>query len=1575
MSDEAKLRQYLERVTVDLRKTRRRAADLERQAQEPIAIVGMSCRYPGGVSSPEQLWELVEEGRDGIVEFPADRGWDLERIYHPDPDHAGTTYVREGGFVEDVAGFDPGFFGISPREASIMDPQQRLLLEASWEALEDATLDPRSLRGAPVGVFAGVMYQEYAAAEAGITPGMTCSLVSGRVAYSLGLEGPAITVDTACSSSLVAMHLAARALRERECSLALAGGVTVLATPNSMVIFSRQRGLAPDGRSKAFAEAADGVGWAEGVGMVALERLSDAQRNGHPVLAVIRGSAVNQDGASNGLTAPNGPSQERVIRQALADARLTPQEVDVVEAHGTGTTLGDPIEAGALLAAYGQERERPLRLGSIKSNIGHTQGAAGAAGVIKITMAMQRGVLPRTLHIDQPSSKVDWDSGSIELLTEPQPWPAGEHPRRAAVSSFSISGTNAHLILEEAPAPDPQPENTEDGAEREPGQAERLPDQAILALSAKTEPALEAAARDLASRLEANPQLNSNDVAYSLATTRPAFEHRAVTLGGSRAELLAGLAALGEGSDAAGLVRGLARAEQRPVFLFPGQGSQWQGMGVGLLESSPAFAEHLHECEAALAPHLDFSVGDALAGAADAPSIERIEVVQPALFAVTVALAGLWRDCGVEPAAVAGHSQGEIAAAYLSGGLSLEDAAMLTAVRSRLISKLASQGGMVSVALPAEQVAARITRWDGRIEVAALNGPSSTIVAADHESLAELLAQCGEEGVRAREVPATIASHSAYVEVLREELLESLASLSPRSGKIPFFSAVTGDQLDTSELGAGYWYRNLREPVRFEQVTRRLLEAGNRVLIEVSPHPVFGLAVGETVEDALSDPASATVLGTLRRDEGGTVRFAQALAEAHVAGATPNWEALYRGGEAKRVRLPTYPFQRRPYWHAFGDGGGDVSGAGLVAADHPLLGAVVDSPEGGGLTLSGRISRQAQPWLADGAIVSGAVFVELALRAGLEVGCDSIEELTLDNPLVLPEQGAVQLRVSLAEPDEAGDRRLAVHARPESGSADPSEAAWTRYAEGLLGAEQAAQVEPINDWPEFTEISLDGEQAQVAGRFGVHPALLEACRESLAEESEPRSRAVAWRGVCLHQAGLSSLRVCRGEGSEVSGFAVYDQAGVPAISIDSLISEPLTDDDLRTAERQRAASQAPSTGAGVRRERSHGSLPQRLASMPEEEREAAVLLLVRQQVAALLGHAGAEEIEPERGLLELGFDSVGAMELRKRLIAAAGANLPVSVLASRPSVAGIARHLQAEIEGVAPAAATSAPASTLLALLKGAEDDGDAVELIELIGTASRFRKAFDTSAAAEQAPRPVLLSEGAERPALFLFPSIMAIAGPEEYVRFARRFRGRRQALAIPAPGFLAGESLPASVEALALAQAEAILAGEPPDEFAFVGCSSGGWLAHAVAACLESAGEAPAAVVLLDTYLGEGDGLSWLTPSLMRSIFAAGEDSLALDDTRLTAMTAYFRLFAEWQPVELNAPVALVRATQPMPTMESDDPDRWQASWPSSHVAIDVPGNHFSILAEHADSTSQAVEEALAGLSSGSLEAVQAR
>ncbi|MBL1097955.1 type I polyketide synthase [Streptomyces coffeae] len=1192
---------------------------------EPIAIVGMSCRYPGGVRSPEELWELVANGRDAISDFPDDRGWDVESLYSPDPEDTGTSSVRSGGFLYDAAEFDPVFFGMSPREALAVDPQQRLLLETSWEALERAGMDPKSLRGSATGVFAGVMYNDYASRlrrapegfEGQLGIGSSASVASGRVSYVFGLEGPAMTVDTACSSSLVAMHLAAQALRSGECSLALAGGVTVMSSPATFVEFSRQRGLAPDGRCKAFSDSADGTGWGEGVGMLVLERLSDAQRNGHRVLAVVRGSAVNQDGASNGLTAPNGPSQQRVIRQALANAGLAPSDVDAVEAHGTGTTLGDPIEAQALLATYGQDRTgEPLWLGALKSNVGHTQAAAGVGGVIKMVMAMRHGVLPCTLHVDEPSSHVDWSAGAVDVLTEARPWPEVGRPRRAGVSSFGVSGTNAHVVLEQA-------------ADEAPVVPSSVSGPAPLVLSARSEGALRAHAAQLAGAGAAEG-LVPVEVADALLS-RSVFEHRAVVVaGGTEA-----LAAVARGAESARVAVGVARPAGKVAFVFPGQGSQWLGMGAALAESSPVFRASLDACADALAPYVDWSLEDVLG---DGAALERVDVVQPALFAVMVSLAALWRSYGVEPDAVVGHSQGEIAAAHVAGALSLDDAAKIVALRSRALSELSGQGGMVSLAATVDDASERIARWGGRISVAAVNGPGSVVVAGDADALDELVESCAADDVRARRIPVDYASHSPHVELIQEALASALAGVEAKAAQVPMVSTVTGEWLTGTEVGADYWYRNLRETVRFEDATRGLLDRGVGVFIECSPHPVLAFGVRETLDATGGD---AVVVDTLRRDDGDLDRFLLSAAEGYVAGLPFDWRAVVPAG--RRVDLPTYPFQRKRYWL---DAPRDLSfdeaagGLGLAGADHPLLGAAVDLADEQGLVCTGRLGTDTHPWLADHAVAQmtllpGTAFAELALAAGGRLGLDEVEELTLAAPLVLPERGGVRLRVTVGGDDGSGRRTLSVDSCPDAPVADPE---WTRHATGFLTTGAPTHPAAITQWPPagaepvhidglydgleeagfgygpafqglraawrgegavYAEIELDEAQHRDAASFGLHPALLDAALHAcmlggLVEDAGRPRLPFSWSGVRWHATGATTARVrLTPAGPDAVTLELADAQGHPLATVASLVLRPIAADQWGARHREslfrlewvaaptRAATPAPARGCAV----------------------------------------------------------------------------------------------------------------------------------------------------------------------------------------------------------------------------------------------------------------------------------------------------------------------------------------------------------------------------------------------------------
>ncbi|WP_390098187.1 type I polyketide synthase [Streptomyces tendae] len=888
---------------------------LRAERSEPIAVVAMACRYPGGVTSPEQLWEMVRAGVDAVGEFPQDRGW--RDVYDPDPETVGGSYVRHGGFLTDADAFDPDFFGIGPREALAMDPQQRLLLETSWEVFERAGVVPADVQGSKVGIFTGMSSSEYGARflegeknelEGYLMQGSAMSVASGRVAYHLGLTGPAMSVDTACSSSLVALHLAVRSLRAGESSLALAGGALVMATNEIFVEFSRQRALSADGRCKSFADGADGTGWAEGVGVLLLERLGDARRNGHPVLAVVRGSAVNQDGASNGLTAPSGPAQQGVIRAALADAGLGASDVDVVEAHGTGTRLGDPIEAEALLATYGRERVggRALWLGSLKSNIGHAQAAAGVGGVIKMVMAMRHGFVPGSLHVDRPSRHVDWSSGGVELLVEGREWVRSGGPRRAGVSSFGVSGTNAHVVLEEAPVGSSGVVSGEQGS----GSGLVVGGVVPWVVSGRSEAALRAQAERLRVRVAGDEGVDVGDVGWSLVSGRSCFEHRAVVLGRGREELLDGLEALAAGAESARVVRGAAGDLGGVVFVFPGQGSQWAGMGRELYETFPVFAHSIDECAAALREWTDWPLLDVVCGVEGAPALDRVDVVQPALFSVMVSLAALWRSWGVEPAAVTGHSQGEIAAAYVCGALSLRDATRIVALRSKALVDLIGHGGMASVAQPVDLVEAGIAPWKDRLSVAVVNGPGSVVISGEPDALDEFVEKARAEGARARRISVSYASHSHQVSRVRDQVIRPLADVRPRTSDLPLYSTLTGEPVDTAGMDGTYWYENLRRQVLFAPSVRRLLGDGFRVFIEMSPHPVLTHPVQETIED--EDVDDALVLSSSRRDRDAVESVVGSLAHLHVRGGAVDWPALL--GEGRRVDLPTYAFQRRRYW-------------------------------------------------------------------------------------------------------------------------------------------------------------------------------------------------------------------------------------------------------------------------------------------------------------------------------------------------------------------------------------------------------------------------------------------------------------------------------------------------------------------------------------------------------------------------------------------------------------------------------------------------------------------------------------
>ncbi len=1175
-------------------------------SRDPVVIVSMACRFPGGVESPDDLWHLLKDGRSTASAMPQDRGWNFDRMFRPEGSDAGTCVTRSGCFIPDLADFDPEFFGIAEREATAMAPEQRVTLLTAWEAFERAGIRPQTLREQDVSVFMGYFgTDDYGPAWDEVPPqlrgrvltGTSPSVLAGRLSYVLGLHGPAVTVDTACSGSLVALHLACQSLQSGESVLALAGGATFHARPGVFTEFSKAGALSPDGICKSFSDGADGTGWGEGVGVLLLARMSEARRRGWPVLAVVRSSAINQDGPSRTLTAPNGRAQERMIRRALSTAGLRPDEVDVVEAHGTGTPLGDPIEVEALQAVYGEHRrERPLLLGSAKSNIGHTLAAAGVGGVIKTVMALRHGLVPPTLHVGEPNRRFDWANSDIRLATEATPWPQTGRARRAAVSSFGVSGTNAHAILEEAP-PEPSDSATED-----------MPYTAWV-VSGRTEQAL----RDQAARLgeHLDPTARLADVGFTLAEGRTRFEHQAAVTGGSTAELCQALDALARGDVHESVFTAPAPRTDaaQAVFVFPGQGSQWAGMGVELAARSEVFAGRLRDCEEALARYCDWSLSDVLHQVPGAPGLDRVDVVQPVLFAVMVSLAALWESCGIKPAAVIGHSQGEIAAACVSGALSLQDAAKVVALRSQALTGLPGDCSMASVALAHGEVEEYLAGRGSSLSVAVVNGPRATVLAGPRAELRRVVSDLEAVDVRARMIPVDYASHSPQVEAVREDMLAALAGITPRASSVPFYSAVTGLPIDTADLTADYWYRNLRAPVRFDLAVARALEDGFRVFVESSPHSVL-TASAEQVAEAAGIEQFAGV-GSLRRDDGGWDRFTRSLATAYASGLPLDAAGVYGPWQPRMRALPTYAFQTRRLWlEPAAASGGTFTGA--EATGHPWLGAALPLAESGGHVLTGRLSGRTSAWLhdhrvGDRAVVPGAAVVEMVIRAADQAGCDGLAELTQHQALLLPDDEPVSIQVTVAGADDDDRHRVTVFARP-----DRPDAVWTKHAEGVLDTRAAVPVQqpaaaswpppgaepvPVEEMYEryrgtaidyrpafravtaawrsgtefFAELALPAGVGPQPGTFGVHPVLLDAALHvtALARPDAERDTTMlpfAWRGVHLHRQGTAALRVhVVADEDDSFKLSLSDTEGRPVLTVGSLLMLPATSrlfDDL-----------------------------------------------------------------------------------------------------------------------------------------------------------------------------------------------------------------------------------------------------------------------------------------------------------------------------------------------------------------------------------------------------------------------------
>ncbi len=1168
---------------------------------EPIAIISMACRLPGDVFTPEDYWQVLDKGQDVVDKFP--NRWNVESIYDSNPESKGKTYCKEGGFLKEIDKFDANFFGISPREAQAMDPQQRLLLETSWEALERAAILPEKIKESLTGIFIGQMYSDYGSTmtsspeelDGYVGTGSAASVSAGRIAYVFGLQGPTMTIDTACSSSLVSIHLACQALRARECNLALAGGVAIMASPAIFIEFSRLKGLAPDGRCKSFSALADGAGWSEGCGIILLKRLSDAQKDGNKILAVIKGSVVNQDGRSQGLTAPNGPSQTKLIKRALEISGLKPSEIDAIEAHGTGTTLGDPIEANSLIEVFSSTRlqDKPLYLGSSKSNIGHTQAAAGVVGVIKMILALQNKRLPKTLYSEQPSPYIKWEGSGLELLTEAKAWLRGQQPRRCGISSFGISGTNAHIILEEAPEVLVE--------KKEPTQEKN-----VLLISGQTQEALKAQAKQYSEYIELHPEISLEDLCYSAAFYRTHFLHRACILAINREETVKALKEFSQ-TFASPLVN---KAESlsgncKVVFVYPGQGSQWLGMGKELLKKSAIFREIIAKCDKEISKEANFSVIEELLAKPETSRLKEIEVVQPVLFAMAVALTAMWKEFGVNPDIVVGHSQGEVAAAYIAGALSLEDAVKIVCRRSQIVKQITGLGLMAMIELTTQETKDRIEKplYKGKLSIAVSNSPNQTVVSGETQAIEQLIEELENEKIFCRKIQVDYASHSPQIETLKTELLEKLSEIKTKTTEISFISTVKKQVLDGTQLDAQYWYENLRETVNFAEVIEKLWLDSECVMIEQSSHPLLTLSMEQIRNNA---KARGVVIHSLKREQPQIDTLFSSIGLAHCAGVKVNWTKILTGAF---VELPTYPFQRQKYWlESEKEKSIDISLMGLELAKHPLLGAMTQLADGGYL-FTASLSLKEHHWLEDhkvfGSVILPATgYLELAWRAGELLGINSVSNLMLINPIVLSKDTFTQLQLKVKKEDEANNVKFAFYTKKQT---DDS---WLEHSVGGLSETEEKEVEKLGEWPPlnsqnldlkefyskiekigisygisfqclkeiyskqgviYSRVELGKEQEKEAEKYAVHPALLDAALQSIFFFSELKNQQntklpFQINGATLYAKGAKELYVrLREKDEEIIEVSLFDSTGLLVAQLDELVVKIATPEQIKQA--------------------------------------------------------------------------------------------------------------------------------------------------------------------------------------------------------------------------------------------------------------------------------------------------------------------------------------------------------------------------------------------------------------------------